>query len=323
MHELPAELLLDPADRGGRRGGAPHHHPRAPVAGHRLAALAQRTGGGQRRLQHAGGAGGEGDALVLHPAQDLGAVHAPQHHLAPAHRGEAVGDPPAVAVEEGQRLQVHVADAHAQVPADAGGVEPQGAVGELDALRPGGGAGGVVDRGGRVLVGLPGRRRLVGAAHQGGVLLAVEHDPVWGAHVREGLVELGVDQEHLGAGVLGDVGHVAGVQAEVDGHQHPPEGRDAEERDHEARRVGAHDGHPRAVVHAQAVELPGHPARPSHEVGGGHPAQRRGSPGLVHHQGPVAEELRPVEEVDQGQGDPHAGQRSALRPARPDPRPAR
>ena len=43
--------------------------------------------------------------------QDLGAVHPAQHHLAGAHRGQRVRQPPAVAVEERLALQVDVARA--------------------------------------------------------------------------------------------------------------------------------------------------------------------------------------------------------------------
>ena len=153
---LPAEALLDRADRrGGRRGAAEHHaHPAVARDGpHPL-------GGRQHRVGHRGRAARDRAAVLIDAPQDLGAVHLAHHHQPRAHRGERVRQAPAVAVEEGQALQVDVARPHPEVPPDADRVQPERAVGELHALRPGGGARGVVDRGRGVLVGLPrGRAR--------------------------------------------------------------------------------------------------------------------------------------------------------------------
>ena len=99
------------------------------------------------------------DAVPLDARQDLLAVDLAQHDVRAAHAGHRVGHPPAVAVEHRQRVQEHVAVAHAGVPAERGGVEPAVALGQLHALGPRRGARRVVHRAGGVLVGLPGPRR--------------------------------------------------------------------------------------------------------------------------------------------------------------------
>ncbi len=64
-----------------------------------------------------------------------------------AHRRSiGVRHAPAVAVEHRQRVQVHVAVGHADVPAERHRVDPQVAVGQLHALGARGGAARVVDR---------------------------------------------------------------------------------------------------------------------------------------------------------------------------------
>jgi hypothetical protein len=95
--------------------------------------------------------------VLLDAAEDLGAVDLAQDVLGGAHAREREGHAPAVAVEHRQGVEVDVAVVDAGVPAEGGGVQPQVAVRQLHALGPRGGAAGVVDRGGRVLVGGPRR----------------------------------------------------------------------------------------------------------------------------------------------------------------------
>jgi hypothetical protein len=282
--------------------GAPQHHPHPATAGHGLHA----HGRGEDRVGHGGRPAGERGAVLVHPAQYLGAVHAPNDHQARAHRRQRVGDAPSVAVEERQALQVHVAGADPEVPAEARRVQPEGAVGELNALGPGGGARGVIDRGRGVLVGLPGVGLLVGPGEQGGVPHAVEEDPVRRPHPGEGVLQLGVDEQHLGAAVRHDVADLVGVQPEVDRHEHAAVAAHAVEGDHEASRVRAHDRHAGAVGHAEAIELAGHAAGAARELRVGHLAEGRRPSRLVHQGHPVPVERAALEEVDQGQRNAHS-----------------
>ena len=135
-------------------GGAPATTIRTRAAArHGLAALAPSGGGIEDRGDHGGRAVEQRHAFGLDAAQDLCAVDLADDHLAHAHRGERVWHAPAVAVERGQRVQIDVAIADTDVPAERHRVEPAAAMRELHALGPRGGAGGVVDRDGRGLVG--------------------------------------------------------------------------------------------------------------------------------------------------------------------------
>ncbi len=153
LDELPAQLGLDPLDGPGGRRRAGHHHPdRAPARDGPVPArrgIEDHGHHGRRSAQ-------QGDAVALDPAQDLRAVHLAQDDVTPTHAGHRVRHAPAVAVELGQRVQVHVPIVHAHVPAEGGGVDPQVAVGQLHALRPRRGAARVVDAGRGVLVAVPG-----------------------------------------------------------------------------------------------------------------------------------------------------------------------
>ena len=103
-------------------------------------------------------------------------------------------------------------------------------MGDLDALGTGGGAGGVVDAGGGVLVGFPGGGLRRGVGEQLGVLGAVEDHAVLGGDARESAVELGVDKQHRRARVLDDVGDLVGIEAGIDRNQDAAGERDGEVR---------------------------------------------------------------------------------------------
>ena len=206
-------------------------------------------------------------------------------------------------------MRVHddVALPGTQVQAEGHGVHPEVAVGELDAFRPGRGPGRVVDRGGGVLVrGSPGPRRDV-EAHRQRLALGAEHDAVRGPDVAQGLVELGVDEQHRGPAVLDGVAHLVRTQPEVDGHG------DAAARGHGVQQlqqpggVLAHDGDALARAHAQRVQagLPGPHAPGELAVGrAGH--GHRGLVRLVDDGDGVGEDgLGAVQEVVDGQGDEH------------------
>ena len=95
----------------------------------------------------------------------------------------------------------------------------------------------------------------------------------------EGVLELGVDVEHPGAGVLDDVGHLVGREPEVDRHQDPAVAGDAEERRVEPGTVVRDVGDAVADADAELVELGRLRAGELAHAGIGHVAQGRG--GLV------------------------------------------
>src|SRR6266487_2539717 len=58
------------------------------------------------------------------------------------------------------------------------------------------------------------------------------------------VVELGVDKQHGGAGVVDDVADFVGVEPEVDGHEDPARSADPEEGHEQSSRVGRDDRDP-------------------------------------------------------------------------------
>ena len=105
MNSQPSSSSTRAMVRDG--GGAP-----ATTIAHPVAAgdLAVPVGGGvehgvpdRRRAAH------QRHAVLLDPAEDLGAVDLAQHHLRRPEPGHRVRHPPAVAVEHRQRVQVDVA----------------------------------------------------------------------------------------------------------------------------------------------------------------------------------------------------------------------
>ena len=90
-----------------------------------------------------------------------------------------------------------------------------------------------------------------------------------GLHPHQRLVEVGVDEQHRCAGVLDDVAHLVGREAEVDRHHRAAEAAYAPEGDQQPTGVGADDRHPLAVAHPQGLEAERHPPGPAVELGVG------------------------------------------------------
>jgi len=273
----------------------------------RRPACAPRRSGVEHGRDHGRRAVEERDALGLDAVQDVLAVDLADDHLARAHRRERVGHAPAVAVEGRQRVQVHVALRHRGVPAERDGVEPAAPVRELDALGPRRGAGRVVDRHGRVLVGDAALRPRVRPQEEPGVGVPAEHEAVLDAEVPQRGVEVRIHQEHRRARVLHDVADLLGVEPEVDRHQHASPRAHAEEAHQEARRVRRDDPDALALTDAEVVERRRQAAAHGGELPVGHPpepaARRRR---LVHHGLPVAvHELRALHEIEQGERNDH------------------
>ncbi len=95
----------------------------------------------------------------------------------------------------------------AGVPPEDAGVQPAVAMGQLHPFGPRGRAARVVDRAGGVLVGVPrlGHGAVGGLGEERGVLDPVEHDALLGGDPAQGGVDLRVDEQDRGAGVLDDV----------------------------------------------------------------------------------------------------------------------
>ncbi len=214
-----------------------------------------------RGLEHAGddrrSSTHVGDTVVTHPTQDLGPVDLADHDLLRSHPGGCEGVSPAVGVEHRQRVQEYVAVGQGDVQAEGDRVDPDVAVRDLHALGARGRARGVVDAGSRVLVRLPGpgRDTLVGEE----VLVVAQHETVFRGHGRQCLVDLGVDVQHAGAGVLHDVGHLVRAQPEVDRNQHAPIARDAVEGRQQPSTVVGDDCDALTLADAELVEPGCHP----------------------------------------------------------------
>ena len=134
-----------------------------------------------------------------------------------------------------------------------------------------------------------------------------EHEPVLRGDVLERVVQLGVDVEHLGAGVLDDVADLVGAEPEVHRHQHPAEAGDAEERREQPGAVLADHRHPVTEADAEAVEVRRLPAGQVADLGIGQVAERGGRlVGLVDHTGALAVHLHgTVDEVGDAERDEH------------------
>ena len=191
--------------------------------------------------------------MALDPLQDLGAVHLAQGDLGDPHGGRRPRHPPAVGVEHGQRVEVDVAVRDPGVPTEDRRVDPAVPVGQLDALRTGGGPRRVVDGGRGRLVGLP-RLGLHPGYEQLGVRGPAEDEPPFGPEAVQGLVELGVDQQGGCARVLEDVLDLGPGQAEIDGHEDASPAAHAEERGEEAGRIVGDDGDALTGSDAEPVE---------------------------------------------------------------------
>ena len=89
------------------------------------------------------------------------------------------------------------------------------------------------------------------------VLVVADQELVLALDVLQRVLELGVDVEHAGAGVLDDVGHLLGREPEVDRHQHPAVASHPEEGGVEPRAVVRDVGDPFAEPDAELVQLGG------------------------------------------------------------------
>ena len=164
-------------------------------------------------------------AAILDAAADWdGDVDLAQRHLGGAHARQPERHAPTVAVEHGQGVQVDVAVVHRRLPAEHGGVDPEVAMGHLHALGAGGGAAGVVDGRGRFFVGVvPGFGGAGVGGPQQGVRLGAEDVAVLAVDVRQGLVELGIQQQHRRPGVLDDVADLSALRRKFTGTSTRPQ----------------------------------------------------------------------------------------------------
>ena len=217
--------------------------------------------------QHRGRHAGEGNVLLLDQPVDLAADHGTQHHVRRTHRRERERPAPAVGVEHGQRPQLNIVVANAQVGDEIVGVDVAVAMGEHHTLRARRGARGVVDRSDVVLVLID--RRRAGAGLRRDQLVPVPpagrglrtcrrigYDPVLhlgeaGAHFVHELRVLVVHEHRLHARVVDDVFVVGGDQPVVERHQDRADLRHGVEALQKVVRVRAEDTDPVALLHAQ------------------------------------------------------------------------
>ena len=211
--------------------------------------------------------------LRLEQLPDARRIGRAQAHVRAADGRDGPGEAPAVAVEHRERPQVDRPVAEAIVEDVAQGVEVGAPVRAHDALRPAGGARGVVDRDERVLVvrgaGLHPAR--VAGGEQ--VLVGV----AWGARVVdpdrlqprevEALQrsdERRVDEQETRARVAEDVADLRRREAHVDRHHHAPGERHPEVRLEHCGRVRAEQRH---AVPAREPSRPQGARQPSAAVG--------------------------------------------------------
>ena len=139
------------------------------------------------------------------------------------------------------------------MPAEGHRVEPEIAVGHLDALGSGRGPRGVVDRrrGGFVVAVECG---CTGALEQVSVGLGAEHESVVYRNVSREVVVLRVDEQRGRPRVFDDVGDFVAIESEVDRDEHASVGGDSEECDQEPTGVGGQDRDAFAGAEAEIVE---------------------------------------------------------------------
>ena len=211
LHELPAEVGFKLLYDAGGRGRAGYGH--ADAAGDRVGEVG---GGVQHGFGYGGSAAEVGDSVLGDAAQDFGAVNLAEHHLGRTRAEEGEGHSPAVAVEHGEGVEVYIVIAHACRPAECNGVEPDVAVGHLHAFGTAGGAGGVVDSGSGVFVGLP-RAGIGRGGEEGLVAFGAEGEAMRAFDVGESVGQFRVYEKNGSAGVLHDVADFFLLEAEVDG----------------------------------------------------------------------------------------------------------
>ncbi len=257
--------LFHALDHRGRRRGARHHGLDAcgHTYFHRGRGVDQKAvhDGRAAVVRNAMGADGIKDGLCVHPAQA---------HVDASTRCDGPGKAPAVAMEHGQRPQVHRVFGHVPLQHVADGVGGGAPVVVDHALGVAGGAAGVVERNRIPLVGgqapdkggvAAGHKGVVvGAAqalHGGAVerVLHLDHAQgrgggAQGQRLGQGAGELRVHDHGLGLAVIQHEGDGLGVEPGVEGVEHGARHGNAKVRLHHGRGVGQHHGH--GVVLADA-----------------------------------------------------------------------
>ncbi len=213
--------------------------------------------------------------MLVDPAQDLGAVDLAQHDVASTHPGDGVQHPPAVAVELRERVQVDVAIADPEVPAERRGVQPDVAMRDLHAFGPRRRARRVVDGRRRVLIAFP-RLRLDAEAHDLGIGLAPDHESSLALDLGQRIVELRVDEQQARPAVLDDVADLVGDEAEIDRHEDAAGPRHAEQRSDQPSGVVADDRDSLSNPDLDLVEAGGHRTGPCGDIPIGQRAPRLG-----------------------------------------------
>ncbi len=139
------------------------------------------------------------------------------------------------------------------------------------------------------------------------VIVLAEHELVFAVHRREGIFELGIDEQHRCPAVLDDVVDLFDLKPEVDRYEHSPEATDPEEAHEQSGRVLRHDGDPLTLGEAQGVEPSGLGSRPGmHLLVGQRTQRRRGLVRLVDEPHAVAVDHRgTLQEVTNGQRYAH------------------
>lgn len=254
----------------GGRGAAGHglHRMRgAPAHGNRRV--------DQHRQHHRRGAE-KTHAVTLDGVEDGGGLHPPQAHAGAGQRRHGPGKAPSIAMEHGQRPQIHRMWRHAARQHIAHRIEIRAAMVIQHALGVAGGARGVVEAdvlpfiGGRFPVrigGLGGQPSFVLGIAQRAVIPG--ELPIFDAHrarrrVEQGqhvthlLAVLAVEQQHRRAAVRQDESQRGRIQPRVERIEHRARHRHAEVRLVQRRRIRRQHRH-----HVAAFDAPG-PQRRRH-----------------------------------------------------------
>ena len=162
-----------------------------------------------------------GDAFVAEQPPDQLRVDRPQAHVRARRRRHRPREAPAVAVEHRQRPQVDRMVAELGLDHLAERVQVRPAVRVDNALRTSRRARRVVDRDRLLLVAQQrGNARRVAGGDQPLVLVTQPHDLEALPALAQQRLELAVDEQHPGSGVLEDVADLFGAQPHVDRHEH-------------------------------------------------------------------------------------------------------
>ena len=261
--------------RGGGRpaGGSAHPHFEPEMV---------RVGQRGQHVEHDGRA-----AEMGHPFGLNALPHGQGLYLTEADAGgtdgrQGPGEAPPVAVEHGQRPQVNRVAGEPVLEAVADGVQQRAPVGVHDPFGAAGGAAGVIN-GDQLPLVLDGKRRLLGArgrqellvvagalraptlaggqrriVHQDHVAQAAQLAPYRLQHARQAAIQ----QQHLAAGMLQDVGDFPAVEAGVDGDDHAPRQRYARMGFQHPRNIGRQHRDPALSRDPQGGQPVGEPAHP-------------------------------------------------------------